>query len=445
MSVMMQAFHWDCPRVDGREFAWWPYVSEKIPSLAQVGFTSLWLPPVHKAGNVHGPSMGYDPYDYYDLGDFPQRGATLTWFGSKTELEELLRTARAHGMITLADLVINHNNGADATEVNPIDGETRWTRFNPASGRFPRTWECFHPNRFETWDLERFGEMPDLSHRNPTVYAEMMELARWLVEDIGFDGFRYDFVKGYGSWIVTAIQEYRYMRGGAPVRPYGVAENWSSTRSITNWITETNTWNDNPVDAFDFPLREMLKQLCDSYGFSLRSLVAWETLLRANPTSAVTFVENHDLRDGDQPIFNDKLLAYAYILTHEGHPCVFWKDYYNWGLGQEGTPHGIAALVGAHGAYAGGETDTLWVDDDLYIMQRRGFDTRPGLVLALNNRGDRWNGAWVSTRWRNQDLVPVAWWSATDRSRPDNQHAFEDGRAQFWAPPRGYAVYAPRT
>ncbi|MGH7504274.1 MAG: hypothetical protein ACRELX_01425 [Longimicrobiales bacterium] len=30
MSVLMQAFHWDCPRVDGREFAWWDYVREKV-------------------------------------------------------------------------------------------------------------------------------------------------------------------------------------------------------------------------------------------------------------------------------------------------------------------------------------------------------------------------------------------------------------------------------
>jgi len=441
---MMQAFHWDCPRVDGREFAWWPFVKEKVPTLAQTGFTSVWLPPVHKAGNVGGPSMGYDPYDYYDLGEFNQCGGVPTWFGAKAELLDLIQTLRQHGLIAIADLVINHNNGADSQEVNPIDQRSRWTRFEPRSGRFPRTWECFHPNRFESRDLETFGEMPDLSHRNPRVYAEVLELSRWLVEEIGFDGFRYDFVKGYSSWIITAIQEYRYMRDDAPVRPYGVAENWSSTRSIASWIAEANIFNDNPVDAFDFPLRELLKQLCDSYGFSLRSLANGDTLLRELPAGAVTFVENHDLRDGDAPIFNDKLLAYAYILTHEGLPCVFWKDYYNWGLGQEGTPNGIAALVRAHEAYAGGGTETLYVDDDLYVMQRAGFDTQPGLVFVLNNRGDGWNGAWVSTRWRNRDLVPVAWWSAQDRSRPDDQRIYEDGRAQVWAAPRGYTVYAPR-
>lgn len=49
-----------------------------------------------------------------------------------------------------------------------------------------------------------FGDMPDLSHRNPHVYAEILNLMRWLIEEIGFDGFRYDFVKGYGAGVQCA-------------------------------------------------------------------------------------------------------------------------------------------------------------------------------------------------------------------------------------------------
>ncbi|MGH7504032.1 MAG: alpha-amylase, partial [Longimicrobiales bacterium] len=89
-------------------------------------------------------------------------------------------------------------------------------------------------------------------------------------------------------------------------------------------------------------------------------------------------------------------------------------------------------------------TELLWVDDDLYIMQRPGDAARPGLILVLNNRGDGWNGTWVSTRWRDTSLEPVAWWSARDLSRPHDQWAHTDGRAELWAPPRGYAIYMPR-
>jgi alpha-amylase len=444
MGVLMQAFHWDCPRADQKEFAWWKHVSAQLPALAKAGVTSLWLPPAHKPANIGGPSMGYDPYDYYDLGEFDQKGRVETWFGSKQELLDLIRDAHAHGMTVLADVVINHNSGADATDLNPINNQARWTKFNPASGKFVRNWECFHPSMYESWDEGVFGDMPDLSHRNPRVFAELLKLARWLIEEIGFDGFRFDFVRGYGANTVTAIQEYRYMRDGKPFQPYGVAEFWDDALAIVRWVDTSNFSNSNPVDAFDFPLRETLKALCDQQNFSLRDLTTADTLLKREPQSTVTFVENHDLRDAGRPIVNDKLLAYSFILTHEGYPCVFWKDYYNYGLGLEGTPNGIAALALAHEKYAGGGTQVLWVDDGLYIMQRGGYGTTPGLIYVLNNRRDAWHGEWVTTQWRDKTLTPVAWWSASDRNRPDDQRSGADGRAQFFAAPRGYAVYAPQ-
>ncbi len=444
MGVMMQTFHWDCPREDKKEFQWWNYIDEKIPSLAKTGFTSLWLPPIHKAANLFGPSMGYDPYDYYDLGEFDQRGGVPTWFGTRKELENVIESAHRHKVSVIADIVINHNSGADSQEVNPITKQSRWTKFNPKSGKFVRDWESFHPSTYESWDEMTFGDMPDLSHRNPYVYAELLKLMRWLIEDICFDGFRYDFVKGYTASTITAIQEYRYMRDGRPFVPYGVAEFWDSAANTLNWVNHANFSNSNPVDAFDFPLRELLKGLCDQYGFNLKSLVNGESVLQKQPQNAVTFVENHDLRDEGRPITNDKLLAYSYILTHEGFPCVFWKDYYNFNLALEGTPNGIAALVSAHEKYAGGDTSVLFLSDDLYVMQRGGHEGQPGLIYVLNNRGDQWNGAWADTHWRNTELAPVAWWSKTDMAPPISQHTDVDGRAQFFAAPRGFAVYAVR-
>ena len=444
MGVMLQAFYWDCPRAEDREFQWWKTIRQQVPALAKTGFSALWLPPVHKAANLMGSSMGYDPYDYYDLGEFDQKGTVPTWFGNKADLLALIKDAHQNEMTVIADIVINHNSGADAQEVNPITGQSRWTLFQPKSGKFPRNWECFHPNMFESWDEMAFGDMPDLSHRNPYVYTELLSLARWLIEQVGFDGFRYDFVQGYGANTITAIQEYRYQREDKLITPYGVAEFWDNARAIENWVDLANFSNSNPVDAFDFPLREMLKALCDQYGFSLTGLAGWETVLQKQPQSVVTFVENHDLRDEGRPIVNDKLLAYSYILSHEGYPCVFWQDYFNYNLALADTPNGISALVQAHEKYAGGAAETLYLDDDLYIMQRSGYENKPGLIYVLNNRGEAWHGAWVTTRWQNTVFEPAAWWGRSDRSRPLDQSIGPDGRGQFFAPARGYAVYAPK-
>src|SRR6267378_4036435 len=212
MGVMLQAFYWDCPTAENREHEWWVYIKSKLPSIAQAGFTALWLPPANKAASWK--SMGYDPYDYYDLGEF------------------------------------DHNSGGDDQEVNPLDGRSRWTKFAPKSGKFPRDWKCFHPCQYETWDGGTFGDMPDLCHRAPLVYTELINYARWLLEEIGFDGFRYDMVKGYGGWMVHSIQELRALRDGTSFKPYAVGECWDSERTIDDWLDEANAWSDNPVGAF---------------------------------------------------------------------------------------------------------------------------------------------------------------------------------------------------
>jgi alpha-amylase len=99
-------------------------------------------------------------------------------------------------------------------------------------------------------------------------------------------------------------------------------------------------------------------------------------------------------------------------------------------------------LVGVHEGYAAGGTQTLYLDDALYIMQRSGFDGKPGLIYVLNNQGDNWHGEWVTTKWTNASFRPVAWWGKNDLSRPIDQSTGPDGRGQFFAPARGYVVYA---
>jgi len=439
MGVIMQAFYWDCPQIEGKPFQWWTYLHGEVPRLAAAGFTALWLPPANKAAS--NTSMGYDPYDYYDLGEFDQKGSVATWFGPKADLLALIEAAHTAQMQVYADFVIDHCSGADDEEISPVDGVKRWTKFRPLSGKFSRDTNSFHPSRYETWDGGTFGGMPDLCHRNPAVYTALLECAEWMINTIDFDGFRYDFVKGYGPWMVRAIQELRGLRGSAAFKPFSVGECWAGSREIGDWLREANAGSDNPVAAFDFPLRYRLRDLCQTYGFSLRRLTEPGTVLTDRPGQAVTFVENHDVVRDDS-IVNDKMLAYAFILTHQGYPCVFWQDYYTWALALPGEVSGIDALVRVHEDHAGGDMQVLYCDDDLYVMQRLGWQNQRGLVFVLNNRGT-WNGAAVRTRWQNTAFSPVAW-RGHDLGQPQSKRTGSDGSADFWAPPRGYAVYLPQ-
>lgn len=186
MAVMMQGFYWDCTIKENKKGEWWNFLNQEIPKLGKkgVGFDSIWLPPISKAAD--GNSMGYDPYDYFDLGDFEQKGSPKTAYGNEAELRRLIATVHENGMGAIADMVINHNSGADEEETNPLDGKKRWTKFNPASGRFPRDWNSFHPSRYERKMIEgeKFAGFPHLCHRNPRVYTAMFEYARLIIEDL---------------------------------------------------------------------------------------------------------------------------------------------------------------------------------------------------------------------------------------------------------------------
>ena len=104
MGVMLQAFYWDCPKAEDHEHQWWTHIKSKLPIIAQAGFTALWLPPATKA--AWWKSMGYDPYDYYDLGEFVQKGGLPTWFGSKTQLLGLVQAVHAARLGTARRSVI---------------------------------------------------------------------------------------------------------------------------------------------------------------------------------------------------------------------------------------------------------------------------------------------------------------------------------------------------
>ena len=154
MAVMMQGIYWDCAAKEEKLGEWWNFLNAEIPKLGKqgAGFDSIWLPPFSKAANP--TSNGYDPYDYFDLGDYDQKGSVKTAYGYSDELRKLIATIHENGMGAIADMVINHNSGADAEEVNPFDGRSRRTKFNPKSGRFARDWNSFHPSRYERVMIE---------------------------------------------------------------------------------------------------------------------------------------------------------------------------------------------------------------------------------------------------------------------------------------------------
>jgi alpha-amylase len=99
-----------------------------------------------------------------------------------------------------------------------------------------------------------------------------------------------------------------------------------------------------------------------------------------SPLNAVTFVENPDT-DISEPVIWNRILGYAYILTAEGYPCVFYKDYSN-DPGCYGLKPWIDDLIWIHENLAFGTTLARYKDYQTIVYERQ---SHPNLLVGLNN------------------------------------------------------------
>ncbi|MFY8129215.1 MAG: alpha-amylase family glycosyl hydrolase [Chitinophagaceae bacterium] len=113
-KVIFQAFWWDYWNNNFR-FKWADYITELAPRLKALGVDAVWIPPNYK--NDGPGSVGYSPFDQYDLGDKYQKGETAsdtvrTRSGTKDELLRMIAVLHANGIEVIQDAVLNHSSGA---------------------------------------------------------------------------------------------------------------------------------------------------------------------------------------------------------------------------------------------------------------------------------------------------------------------------------------------
>lgn len=374
-EVMMQAFYWDVEPRGG----WWDLLNTKLDEWKAAGITALWLPVISK-GQSGGYSMGYDPYDYFDFGQYNQMGTTETRFGSFAELTSLLNNAKAKDFKLIADIVINHNSGGDL-EYSPYSGKSYYTKFTPLSGKFNRSYEDFHPSAIDAKDEDQFGGMPDLCHNVNNVKDWLWKrtdgVGKYYKNILGFDGWRFDFVKGFSP---NVVKEWNAEVGGT----YSIGEFYDGNVTlVNNWVNASGS------GAFDFPLMFALKDALNGNDFTKLNGAG---LISINPSKAYTFIANHDV---DQINTNSKLSAYAFILTAEGTPFIFYKDYES-----VLDKAKLTTLINIHKKLAAGSTTQLISNSSEYIFRRNGT---PGLIAYFNN-GTTYTERKVQTVWANTVL-----------------------------------------
>ena len=304
----------------------------------------------------------------------------------------------------------------------------------------------------------------DFNTYSTTVQSRLNAWGQWMINTIGFDGFRLDFVRGFQVPFVANWIKNLPLNGTA--QRYIVGEYWTENPArIKSWITDNATAGAT-VSAFDFPLRGNLQRMCNDDGTTYN--MAWLNhagMVRdqTNPVSGAnisTFVDNHDnAKNRYQWVQKDWKLGYAYILTHEGRPCVLYNHYY--GVAQQDWENGTSAtvtaptslrtdinqLIFARKTYLGGTTTVLTEVGNpsngntfnVYVARRAGNGTKSGAIVVLNNAN--------STQSIQVDAAPTGWtswsglWLKNAFNPSERVQVGSNGRVTVQAGARSYAVY----
>ena len=175
-------------------------ITEKLDYLKNLGITLIWVCPIFKSPM---DDNGYDISDYYDVN--PE-------FGTKEDLEKLIKEAEKRGIKVILDLVINHTSNEHEWFLealkNPESKYRNYYIFKRGENGLPPTnwrshfggsaWEKVEgeadEDGNEMYYLHLFTKkQPDLNWENPEVRKELYQMVNYWLEK-GIAGFRVDAI-----------------------------------------------------------------------------------------------------------------------------------------------------------------------------------------------------------------------------------------------------------
>ena len=388
--IMLQGFHWyaDSYWIHPAN-GWWGVLADKAQQVAKAGFDFVWFPPV-SAGS-------YYPREWYNLD---------SQWGTKDNLVKAIAAMHAAGVRVVADVVLNHRNGTKdwADFTNPDWPTSVITQDDEWPGLPNTPYNSKSPNYDEG---QGDSGCRDLDHKNPIVQQDSKVFMRWLKNTMGFDGWRFDMVKGYAP---QHIQDYNNASSPA----FTVGEVYDGNRQVvSNWIdgTDDTQGKVNASSAFDFPTKFTLISAIENERYEALNdngrpagLIGWW------PAKSVTFVENHDTSPRDPNFMANasaeykaqRLMGYAYILTHPGIPCVFWPHFFDWGQAYQNSIQALINIRKAAGITSTSRIGILSATNELYaavidgdhqrvvVKLGRNWGWNPGTGWTLATSGDRY-------------------------------------------------------
>jgi glycosidase len=164
------------------------YLNDGDPATTtDLGVAGIWLMPVFASPSYHG----YDVTDYR---------AVNPDYGTMEDFRSFLAAAHERGIAVIIDLVLNHTSDEHPWFEASAAGDPAYAdwyiwRDEAPAWRGPWGQEVWHEQGGRSYYALFWEKMPDLNLENPAVRAEVYDVARFWLEDVGVDGFRVDAAK----------------------------------------------------------------------------------------------------------------------------------------------------------------------------------------------------------------------------------------------------------
>ena len=324
-GVMLQGFSWD-----SYNESQWKVLEKQADELK--GYIDLvWLPQSGKCLETT-QVMGYMPYYYFNQNSS---------FGSEAELRSLITKFKAAGIGAIADVVINHRNtegwyNFPAETYKGVTYQMQSTDICKNDDGGTTATQAATDGVSLSQNIDEgtdFGGCRDIDHKSENVQKVIKAYLKYLKDDLGYTGFRYDMVKGFDG---SHVADYNDATGVE----YSVGEYWDGNDKIESWINKTN----KKSAAFDFQFRYNVRDAVNGAANGKVTTSSDWSKLNSNDNLmhdanyrryAVTFVENHDTQkrsesEQNDPLRKDTIAANAYMLAMPGTPCIFqphWNAY----------------------------------------------------------------------------------------------------------------------
>jgi len=311
-------------------------LTEKLPYIADLGVSSIWITSPFKQQSIQGNSSAY--HGYWAL-DFM---AVDPHLGTEAEFKKLIATAHSMGLKIFVDVVANHT--ADViqyTNGKPYTPVGKEKIKNPA---FLNDINNYHNAGDSTFEGESalvgdFFGLDDLATEKPVVVQGFIDIWSYWIKEFDIDGFRIDTFKHVNPefWrtVIPAIQKVAVAQGKKSFPIFGEVAD-GSPQTLSTYVAGGQT-----PSVLDFGFNDQVSRFVGRFGMAdrLAALFNADDLYTTSRTSAyglATFLGNHDMGRIGSIIYSgaaDKdaalrkaILAQSMLLLLRGGPVIYYGD-----------------------------------------------------------------------------------------------------------------------